>query len=82
MNGLVAEIASTREGSEVIFQYNATAIAVCSRDGRWSPDPGQRVCGFQSGMTCNNCIIYRKFTVLPNYDTCEYFPAVHVIPTK
>ena len=47
VNGLVVEIASMREGSEVIFQCNASAV--CSRDGRWSPDPGQQVCGFQSG---------------------------------
>ena len=51
MNGLVTDIANTMEGSEVTFQCNATTIAVCNSDGRWSPDPGQQVCGFQSGMT-------------------------------
>ena len=48
MNGLVTDIANTTEGSEVTFQCNATAV--CNRDGRWSPDPGQQVCGFQSGQ--------------------------------
>ena len=53
VNGMVTDITNTLEGSEVTFQCgNATATAVCSKDGRWSPDPGQQVCGFQSGMNC------------------------------
>ena len=49
VNGMVTDITSTLEGSEVTFQCNITSTAVCNRDRRWSPDPGQRVCGFESG---------------------------------
>ena len=48
VNGMVTNITSTLEGSEVTFQCN-TLTAICNRDGRWSPTPGKQVCGYNSG---------------------------------
>ena len=65
---------NTMEGSEVTFQCNATAV--CSRDGRWSPDPGQQVCGFQSGISSmiRICMMPQEMFVTLSMFVVFFFP--------